>query len=193
MRVSQGQGPFATRTVFGWTVNGPLGRMGGAQPSANFIRADQELTQQFRMFCNWEFCDSIYDDTPAMSKEDCAARYDGVSLNSTLLRGPDLANNLIGVLSRFRQEPVAVMLDIEGMFHQVYVNPKSKDCDALRFLWWPGNDLNSDTAEHQMLVHLFGATSSPSCANFGLRHTADDNQDVFSKENRHCQAKFLCG
>ena len=27
-RVSQGQGPFATRTIFGWTVNGPLVRMG---------------------------------------------------------------------------------------------------------------------------------------------------------------------
>ncbi|XP_044172087.1 uncharacterized protein LOC122956485 [Acropora millepora] len=73
VRVSQGQGPFATRTVFGWTVNGPLGRMGGAQPSANFMRADQELTQQFRMFCNWEFCDSIYDDRPAMSREDTRA------------------------------------------------------------------------------------------------------------------------
>ena len=66
------------------------------------------------------------------------------------------------------------------MFHQVYVNPK--DCNALHFLWWPGNDLNSDPAEHQMLVHLLGTTSSPSCANFGLRRTADDNQDVFSKE-----------
>ena len=52
---------------------------------------------------------------------DCAARYDGVSLNSTLLQGPDLANNLIGVQTRFRQEFVAVLADIEGKFHQVYV------------------------------------------------------------------------
>ena len=34
-----------------------------------------------------------------------AACYDGVSSYSTLLQGPDLANNLIGVLTRFRQEP----------------------------------------------------------------------------------------
>ena len=33
-----------------------------------------------------------------------------------------------------------------------------------------------------MLVHLFGTTSSPSCANFSLRQTADNNQDTFSKE-----------
>ena len=36
---------------------------------------------------------------------DCPASYDGVSSYSTLLQGPDLANNLIGVLTRFCQEP----------------------------------------------------------------------------------------
>ena len=41
---------------------------------------------------------------------------------------------------------------------------------------------SSDPAEHQMLVHLFGATSCRSCANFGLRRAADDKQGVFSKE-----------
>ena len=33
-----------------------------------------------------------------------------------------------------------------------------------------------------MMVHLFGATSSPSCANFGLRQAAEDNCQEFSKE-----------
>ena len=68
--VSQGQGPFATRTIFGWTVNGPLVRMGQPQPVCNFVKADEELSQQFRTFCNWEFSDSICVDKPAMSKED---------------------------------------------------------------------------------------------------------------------------
>jgi len=86
----------------------------------------------------------------------------------------------VGVLTRFREEPIAMMADIEGMLHQVRVSPK--DCDALRFLWWPENDLNKDPEDYQMLVHLFGATSSPSCANFGLRQTADDNQEMFSLE-----------
>ena len=31
-----------------------------------------------------------------------------------------------------------------------------------------------------MQVHLFGATSSPSCANFGLRKVAEDNEEKFS-------------
>ena len=63
------------------------------------------------------------------------------------------------------------------MFHQV--NVCHEDCRALRFLWWPENDLNSEPEEFQMLVHLFGATSSPSSANFALRKTADDKASEF--------------
>ena len=63
---------------------------------------------------------------------DCAAKYGGTSLNQQLLQGPDQTNQLVGVLSRFRQQPVGVVADIEAMFHQVLVEPK--DCDALRFL-----------------------------------------------------------
>ena len=66
------------------------------------------------------------------------------------------------------------------MFHQVRVSPK--DCDALHFLWWSENDFMKDPEDYQMLVHLFGATSSPSFTNFGLKQTADDNQEMFSEE-----------
>ena len=69
------------------------------------------------------------------------------------------------------------MADIESMFHQV--NVCHEDCRALRFLWWPENDVNSEPEEFQTLVHLFGATSSPSCSNFALRKTADDNASDF--------------
>jgi hypothetical protein len=69
------------------------------------------------------------------------------------------------------------MADIEGMFHQVRTTPN--DYDALRFLWWPNNDPNTEPDEYQMLVHLFGATSSPSCANFALRKMAEDNANEF--------------
>ena len=38
---------------------------------------------------------------------DCAAKFEGVSLNDELMQGPDLANSVVSVLIRFRQEPVA--------------------------------------------------------------------------------------
>ena len=47
---------------------------------------------------------------------DAAAESNGVSLNKLLLSGPDLTNNLLGVLLRFCQDPVALVADIEQMF-----------------------------------------------------------------------------
>ena len=106
---------------------------------------------------------------------DCSAKYRGRSLNDQLLQGPDLMNSLVGVLTRFREESVALMSDVKAMFHQVRVKPD--DINALRFLWWPNGDLNSQPQEFMMAVHLFGGVSSPSCANFALRKMSDDNQD----------------
>ena len=111
---------------------------------------------------------------------DCAAKYQDVSLNQQLLQGPDTTNDLVGVLTRFRQDQVAIVADIEAMFHQVRVKPE--DRDALRFLWWPGGDLSSTPAEYRMNVHLFGGTSSPSVAGYCLRRTAEDNEDRFGPE-----------
>ena len=108
---------------------------------------------------------------------DCAAEYQNESLNKHLLQGPDLTNNLTGVLCRFRQEPIAFMCDIEGMFHQVKVKEEYRD--LLRFLWWEDGDLTKEPKEYRMTVHLFGATSSPGCANFALKSTANDFEEEF--------------
>ena len=106
---------------------------------------------------------------------DCSARFNGTSLNDQLFPGPELTNRLVGVLARFRQEPIAFIGDIEAMFHQVRVPKYHRD--FLRFLWWPDGDLSRDLEEYQMNVHLFGAVSSPSCSNFALRRVADDAEN----------------
>lgn len=72
------------------------------------------------------------------------------------------------------------MADIQDMFHQVKVAQDNQD--FLRFLWWPEGDLNQELVEYRMTVHLFGAVSSPSCACYALRKTAEDNQSSFSDE-----------
>ena len=69
------------------------------------------------------------------------------------------------------------MGDIESMFYQVLVSEKNRD--SLRFLWWPEGNLTSNPMPYRMLVHLFGAISSPSCANFALRQTVKDYGDQF--------------
>ena len=103
---------------------------------------------------------------------DCAARYEGVSLNDTLLKGPDYINSLIGILCRFRKYPVAFCCDIEKMFYSFHVH--SEDRDYLRFLWWEGGDTKQPLTTYRMTAHLFGAISSPACATFGLRHITSE-------------------
>ena len=111
---------------------------------------------------------------------DCSAKYGGVSLNDGLLQGPDLTNSLLGVLLRFRQEHVGIAADIKSMFHMVRV--PEEDADLLRFLWWPDGDISQDLQDYRMRVHLFGATSSPACANFALKKTAEDNWTEYGSE-----------
>ena len=64
---------------------------------------------------------------------DCGAEHRGLPLNKVLMQGPDLVNRLVGVLTRFRKYPVALVADIEAMFHQVKVRPA--DRNNLRLLW----------------------------------------------------------
>ncbi|XP_025763461.1 uncharacterized protein LOC112847046 isoform X2 [Oreochromis niloticus] len=106
---------------------------------------------------------------------DCGASYKGTTLNDQLLQGPNLTSTLLGVIIRFRQEEVAIMADVEAMFHQVKV--PDEDSDLLRFLWWTSGDITQKMVEYKMVVHIFGATSSPSCASFALRKCAEDNRD----------------
>ena len=116
---------------------------------------------------------------------DASANFQGQSLNSHLLQGPDLINNLTGVLCRFRKEPVAVSCDIQGMFHQFKVDVL--DRDYLRFLWF---DCKGNIVDYRMTGHIFGATSSPGCANFGLKHVAQEFSAEFPKAAAFIQNDF---
>ena len=84
------------------------------------------------------------------------------------------------MLTTFHEEQVALSTDVECMFHKVRIAPA--DQDTFRFLWWLDGDLSEQPVDHRMEVHLFGATSSPSCSNFALRRTADDNKGEFTDE-----------
>lgn len=83
---------------------------------------------------------------------------------------------------------MAFLTDIKGMFHQFVVSEEY--CDLLRFLWWKDGNPDNETVEYRMKVHLFGAASSPGCANFGLRKAADDGEEEFGANH---STRFLCG
>ena len=111
---------------------------------------------------------------------DCTYKSEDVSLNNQLLQGAENTSSLIGVILRFRDDSVAVAADIKRMFHQVFVSPEDRGAPC--YLWWQDGDFTMDTKTFQMLVHIFGATSSPSICGYALRRTAADNSERFSSK-----------
>lgn len=80
---------------------------------------------------------------------DYSAEFKGASLSSQLLQGPNLTSSLLGVLVRFRQDPVVFMVDIQSMFYQVKVAEGDKD--FLCFLWWPDGKVSQQIVEYWMI------------------------------------------
>ena len=111
---------------------------------------------------------------------DLSAEYKGTSLKKELLPGPDLTNQVIGVLMRFTEEHVDVIGDIEAMFHQVKV--PDTQCSFLKFLWWEDSDTSKKIINYEMRAHFFWWIIISSFLNFDLRKTAIDNDDNYGKD-----------
>lgn len=93
---------------------------------------------------------------------DAAATVEGTSLNSELLKGPDMLVPLPKVISCFREGPVAFGGDIQEMYHQIRI--RSDDKQAQRFLF-RSNPMDVPQV-YVMDVATFGATCSPCSAQF---------------------------
>ena len=78
---------------------------------------------------------------------------------------------MIGIKFRFREHQIALSADIESRFLQVAV-PKD-DSRCLRFLWREDPERRIELYEYTR--HVFGAKSSPTCANYALHQVAKDN------------------
>ena len=119
---------------------------------------------------------------------DCSRKSAGISLNDMLLTGPDLLNNLVGVLVRFREQPVAVAGDLEAMFMQIKVPPKH--ADFMRVLWWPEGNSDLSPKQYRLKSHTFSAVSSPSVANYAVQRAAKDCincNDIEAVNRWHCK------
>ena len=77
--------------------------------------------------------------TPIRVVFNSSQRFKGHSLNSSWELGPDVMNNLHGVLLRFRNDYVGAQGDVKKMFYMVRI-PRPEQMMQL-FLWkFPGDD-----------------------------------------------------
>ena len=120
---------------------------------------------------------------------DASAKYHGFSLNDALLQGPDLNNKLRGVLLRFRERPIGFGADIEAMFNNFNVPIDQRD--YLRFFWYKGNNPSNEIVPFRSTSHLFGCTSSPAVATYGLQFTTvHHSSSVLSHSARYINNSF---
>ena len=91
--------------------------------------------------------------------------FKGNSLTSNLLTGPDLLNNLVGLLLRFREYPVA---DIEAKFTLVGIIERYQ---LSMSILWP---VERRTKQFQYTRLIFGTRCSPTTAVFVFQKTASN-------------------
>ena len=113
---------------------------------------------------------------------DCSAEFYGKSINKELLSGPDLTNQINGIMTRFREKIMTFMTDIEAMYHQVLLPDDHQT--FLKFLWWSTDiDEPQDFMMHaHMFGGMFGGMSLASCSNYAPRKTAIDNKEVYGTD-----------
>ena len=89
------------------------------------------------------------------------------------MKGPDLLNNLFGVVLRFRERETALVGDISKMYHRILI--PERDQHVHRFLW---RDLDTDKEPDTYVktVLTFGDKPAPAMAQIALRKTAQASQ-----------------
>ena len=114
--------------------------------------------------------------TPLRIVFNSSSSFQGHRLNDYWLKGPDLLNNLFGVILRFRERAVAISGDISKMYHRVLI--PEMDQHIHRFLW-RNMELDRVPDVYVKTVLTFGDKPAPAMAQIALRKTAEESQIVY--------------
>jgi Pao retrotransposon peptidase len=88
---------------------------------------------------------------------DAAATYQGVSLNSEQLTGPDLLLPLNAGLYKLREKKICVTADMTEMYHQIKLNKEDQQCQ--RILW-----RECDSSKQPNIFIFESLSFGPKCA-----------------------------
>ena len=108
--------------------------------------------------------------TPIRIVFNSSSSYMGHKLNDYWAKGPNMMNDLLGVLVRFRQGYVAMANDIAKMYNTVRLSPL--DQSTHRFLW-RNFDQSKPPDHYQLSAVTFGDKPSGAIALVALQKTAE--------------------
>jgi len=114
--------------------------------------------------------------TPLRIVFNTSSNYKGHVLNDYWMKGPDLLNNLFGVLLRFREEQCALIGDLSKMYHRIQI-PES-DQHVHHYLW---RNMKTDKPPdvYVKTVLTFGDKPAPAMAQIALRKTAEEGKKEY--------------
>ena len=116
--------------------------------------------------------------TPVRIVFSSSASYQGHTLNDYWFKGPDLLNNLFGVVMRFRENPHVICGDIAKMYHMISI--PLEDQHVHRFLW-RNFEVNREPDQFVKTVLTFGDRPAPTMAITAMRKTANMHRQTSPK------------
>ena len=114
--------------------------------------------------------------TPCRIVFNSSSKFRGHVLNEYWAKGPDMLNNLLGVLIRFREDKVAVAGDIRKMYHSVSIS--ELDQHTHRFMW-RDMDMRRRPDVYKITRVSFGDKPAGSIAALALKKTAQMSEEEF--------------
>ncbi|XP_067051157.1 uncharacterized protein [Acropora muricata] len=114
--------------------------------------------------------------TPVRIVFNSSAAFQGHKLNEYWMKGPDLLNDLFGVVLRFRENQVAFIGDISKMYHRIRI--PEMDQHVHRFLW-RNLQTHREPDVYVKTVLTFGDKPAPAMAQIALRKTAEEAKEAF--------------
>eukprot|EP00794_Sanderia_malayensis_P020968 gene20968-23024_t len=180
--------PFATKTVLGWVVWG-VSKKQKMPTISNYVCADVSLEKLYRASLDFDFPERAADDKREWSWED--KRFMKVMDESCILvdghyrvdlpiRDPELKLPCNLRMAENRLQSLKKRMSKNDQFRHDY-KAFLQDMVDKGYAEEVPNAVEKPKA-YRMTVHLFGAASSPSCANYGLKKTGLDNRSEASLE-----------
>lgn len=110
----------------------------------------------------------------------------GISLNDTLLVGPNLQNSLFSILIKFRCYEYVFTADISKMYRQILIDPE--ETNLQRILW--RDNSNEKIKAFQLLTVTYGTASASYLATRCLLKLAADGASDYPLGAKNIQENF---